>query len=98
RLKKISQYFCRDRSNGYVQTIINEQGWHFHLSVRQNKRISVSTYISAENLGHSFHDHWLFKNVAIGINRGRRVALVGINGAGKTTLLKLLAGVLKPTE
>jgi ABC transport system ATP-binding/permease protein len=58
----------------------------------------VSTYISAENLGHSFHDHWLFKNISIGINRGRRVALVGINGAGKTTLLKLLAGTLKPTE
>jgi ATP-binding cassette subfamily F protein uup len=58
----------------------------------------VSTYISAENLGHSFHDHWLFKNVSIGVNRGRRVALVGINGAGKTTLLKLLAGNLKPTE
>jgi ATP-binding cassette subfamily F protein uup len=58
----------------------------------------VSTYISAENLGHSFHDHWLFKNLTIGINRGRRVALVGINGAGKSTLLKLLAGVLQPTE
>jgi ATP-binding cassette subfamily F protein uup len=58
----------------------------------------VSTYISAENLGHSFHDKWLFKNITIGINRGRRVALVGINGAGKSTLLKLLAGHLKPTE
>jgi ATP-binding cassette subfamily F protein uup len=58
----------------------------------------VSTYISAENLGHSFHDNWLFKNLTIGINRGRRVALVGVNGAGKSTLLKILAGSLKPTE
>ena len=58
----------------------------------------MSTYISAENLGHSFHDKWLFKNVTIGINRGRRVALVGINGAGKSTLLKLLAGEFSPTE
>ncbi|MDB5135107.1 MAG: family ATP-binding cassette protein, partial [Mucilaginibacter sp.] len=58
----------------------------------------MSTYISAENLGHSFHDQWLFKNLTIGINRGRRVALVGINGAGKSTLLKLLAGQFLPTE
>ncbi len=58
----------------------------------------MSTYISAENLGHSFHDQWLFKNVTVGINRGRRVALVGVNGAGKSTLLKILAGSLKPTE
>ena len=58
----------------------------------------MSTYISAENLGHSFHDHWLFKNLTIGINRGRRVALVGINGAGKSTLLKLLAGQFLPVE
>lgn len=58
----------------------------------------MSTYISAENLGHSFHDKWLFRNVTIGINRGRRVALVGINGAGKSTLLKLLAGEFLPTE
>jgi ABC transport system ATP-binding/permease protein len=58
----------------------------------------VSTYLSAENIGHSFHDHWLFKNLTIGINKGRRVALVGINGAGKSTLLKLLAGQFLPVE
>ena len=58
----------------------------------------MSTYISAENLGHSFHDNWLFKNLTIGINRGRRVALVGVNGAGKSTLLKILSGSIKPTE
>lgn len=58
----------------------------------------MSTYISAENLGHSFHDNWLFKNLTLGINRGRRVALVGINGAGKSTLLKILSGKLSPAE
>jgi ATP-binding cassette subfamily F protein uup len=58
----------------------------------------VSTYLSGENLGHSYHDRWLFRNITIGINRGRRVALVGINGAGKSTLLKILAGDLSPVE
>jgi ATP-binding cassette subfamily F protein uup len=58
----------------------------------------VSTYLSGENLGHSYHDRWLFRNITIGINRGRRVALVGINGAGKSTLLKILAGDLNPVE
>ncbi|HTI59960.1 ABC-F family ATP-binding cassette domain-containing protein [Mucilaginibacter sp.] len=58
----------------------------------------MSTYISAESLGHSFHDHWLFKNITVGINRGQRVALVGINGAGKSTFLKLLAGQFLPAE
>ena len=58
----------------------------------------MSTYLSAENLGQSFHDHWLFKNLTIGINRGQRVALVGVNGAGKSTLLKLMSGKFAPTE
>ena len=81
----------------YKQSINSDEGC-IYTSIRSNKTNSVSTYISAENLGHSFHDKWLFKNVTIGINRGRRVALVGINGAGKSTLLKLLAGEFLPTE
>lgn len=58
----------------------------------------MSTLISAENLGHSFHDNWLFRQQTFGINSGKRIALVGANGAGKSTLLKILAEKLKPTE
>jgi ABC transport system ATP-binding/permease protein len=58
----------------------------------------VSNLISAEQIGHSFNDRWLFKNLTIGINYGQKIALVGVNGAGKTTLMQILAGKLPPQE
>lgn len=54
--------------------------------------------ISLQGLGMNYGDHLIFKDVNWTLQRGSRVAIVGVNGAGKTTLLKLLTGKASPTQ
>ncbi len=54
--------------------------------------------LATEQVSHSFHDRWLFKDLHFGLQKGERVALVGINGTGKSTLLAILAERILPTS
>ena len=68
-----------------------------HFSFSQPK---PSGRIVAEvtRLTKSYGDKKVFRDANFIIERGDRIALVGINGAGKSTLIKLLAGREAPTS
>jgi ATP-binding cassette subfamily F protein 3 len=50
------------------------------------------------NVAKSYGEKGVFENVSFVLNRGDRVALVGVNGAGKSTLIKLLSSAEPVTK
>jgi ATP-binding cassette, subfamily F, member 3 len=58
---------------------------------------SGRTVVEAEGLAKSYGPKRVLEGVRFRIDRGDRVALLGVNGAGKSTLIKLLTGVEAPT-
>jgi ATP-binding cassette subfamily F protein 3 len=58
---------------------------------------SGRTVVEAEDLSKSYGAKQVLTNVNFTIERGDRVALVGVNGAGKSTLIRLLTGDEVPT-
>jgi ATP-binding cassette, subfamily F, member 3 len=68
-----------------------------HFSFPQ-PRPSGRMVAEAKDLGKSYGAKEVFSGVNFVIERGDRIALVGVNGAGKSTLIKLLAGQEQATS
>jgi len=66
-----------------------EKAIHFSFPQPQPSGRAV---VEAKDLGKSYEAKHVFSNGNFVIERGDRIALVGVNGAGKSTLIKLLAG------
>ncbi|GHJ06807.1 ABC transporter ATP-binding protein [Micromonospora humidisoli] len=54
------------------------------------------TPLTATGLSKSYGSLEIFADVNVAVDRGSRVAILGLNGAGKTTLLRMLGGLLPP--
>jgi ATP-binding cassette subfamily F protein 3 len=70
---------------------------HFELEIEAPER-SPDLLMRLDNMGFSYGEKSLFKNVNMVLRAGARIALLGPNGAGKSTLIKLLVGELLPTS
>src|SRR5579883_1356181 len=67
----------------------DEKSIHFHFPQPKPSGRIVAEF---KGVAKAYADHTVFSGVDFIIERGERVALVGINGAGKSTLIKILAG------
>jgi ABC-2 type transport system ATP-binding protein len=54
--------------------------------------------IQTEDLSKQFGDTWAVDGVALDVQPGQVLALLGQNGAGKTTTIRMLTSVLAPTR
>src|SRR6185369_12054189 len=72
-----------------------EEAIHFRFPQPQPSGRLVAEF---RDVSKSYGEKHVFENVNFTIERGDRIALVGVNGAGKSTLIKLLSGVEPPTS
>jgi len=49
--------------------------------------------IQGKNIGKSFGENQVLKDISFNVERGDRIAVIGANGSGKTTLLKTICGI-----
>jgi phospholipid/cholesterol/gamma-HCH transport system ATP-binding protein len=54
--------------------------------------------IRAEQLGKSFGEHLVLREVDLTVERGQIVGIVGASGSGKTVMLDILTGLMKPDQ
>jgi ATP-binding cassette, subfamily F, member 3 len=74
---------------------VEEQAIHFSFPQPQP---SGRTVVEVADLAKNYGEKQVLEDVSFTIDRGDRIALVGVNGAGKSTLIRMLSGMEPPSS
>ncbi|WP_099159253.1 ABC transporter ATP-binding protein [Virgibacillus ndiopensis] len=58
----------------------------------------MKTVLSVEQLGKSFKDKQIIKNISFDVRKGEIMVILGPNGAGKSTTIRNIMGIMYPDE
>ena len=74
-----------------LEDIINSSRVYPYITFEQEKKIH-SNVLEVKNLSKSYGLNNILNKISFTVNRGDRIAILGINGIGKTTLLNCIVG------
>ena len=78
-----------------IEIPVEEQAIHFNFPQPQ---ASGRTVVEVVDLAKNYGPKRVLQDVNFTIERGDRIALVGINGAGKSTMIRMLSGMEPPSS
>ncbi|HVQ77171.1 MAG TPA: ABC-F family ATP-binding cassette domain-containing protein [Candidatus Binatia bacterium] len=73
-----------------IEVVADRRGVRFHFPAPPRTGRTVARLTGIHK---AYGGNVVYAGIDLAVERGERVALVGVNGAGKSTLLKILAGV-----
>jgi ATP-binding cassette subfamily F protein 3 len=78
-----------------IEIPVEEQAIHFTFP---QPPPSGRTVVEVSDLAKSYGPKQVLEEVSFTVDRGDRIALVGVNGAGKSTLIRMLSGMEPPSS
>jgi len=64
----------------------------------EDQTVVFSKEIKLKNIGFSYQEKSVLKDISLSINKGSKVALIGESGSGKSTLLDIIIGLHQPNQ